>query len=320
MTTLDRIPFEIWLAFSFLAFTMILSLGFDLPILLPTRQSASFVGIHYLYPLIGIAIWSVIVMCSGKKSSAMPFFVMAICYGIILWCHFNLKLWIPHINPMLWDSHYWAIDTAFSILVEGCMQVRLAFAPFIALDSNFYMLGFITLFYLSFGFHAAITPTRFRELAIAAMLVQIFGSIAYFIAPALGPFIFQAGVEPPVSLAQAHMLDIWKANSASGSHWLMINGGRELTGGLAAMPSLHAGGSLLFLIFAWRYARILLWVMVPLFAFITIDAIANRWHYLVDLPVGWMIALAAAKISHVVTIARISCGFPITAVPANHAS
>jgi hypothetical protein len=31
-----------------------------------------------------------------------------------------------------------------------------------------------------------------------------------------------------------------------------------------------------------------------LFAFIAIDAVANRWHYLVDLPVGVLLAAACA--------------------------
>ena len=37
---------------------------------------------------------------------------------------------------------------------------------------------------------------------------------------------------------------------------------------------------------AIRHARVLLPTYVPLFVFILITAIANRWHYLVDLPVG----------------------------------
>lgn len=160
------------------------------------------------------------------------------------------------------------------------------------------MIGFVALFYLSFGYHAFKSQSDFRELVLAAMALQIIGSYAYFVAPALGPFVYQQGVEPPATQAQQFMLQLWQENRAGGTAWLQANAGPQLTGGLAAMPSLHAGGSLLFLILAWRFAKELLWVMIPLFVFISITAIANRWHYLIDLPVGWALALLSAYLAY----------------------
>ena len=57
------------------------------------------------------------------------------------------------------------------------------------------------------------------------------------------------------------------------------------------MPSLHAGGSFLFLYFAWRYGRVLLIPYAIIFAYLNITAIASLWHYAIDIPIG--IALAA---------------------------
>ena len=59
------------------------------------------------------------------------------------------------------------------------------------------------------------------------------------------------------------------------------------------MPSLHAGGSFLFLLYALRHAKPLRWPFAFLFLFIALDAVANRWHYAVDLPAGMALAFAA---------------------------
>jgi membrane-associated phospholipid phosphatase len=112
--------------------------------------------------------------------------------------------------------------------------------------------------------------------------------------PALGPFIYENGVEPLTTIAQHSMLASYRENVAGGAAWVAANGGPQLTVGLAAMPSLHAGGAFLFLLFAWRSARVLLPIYLPLFAFIMLDAVANRWHYLIDLPVGILLAAACA--------------------------
>jgi hypothetical protein len=62
----------------------------------------------------------------------------------------------------------------------------------------------------------------------------------------------------------------------------------------AAMPSLHTGGAFLFLPLAWRYTRLLVPLYSILFTFIVIDAIGSRWHYLMDVPVGIVLAFCCA--------------------------
>lgn len=108
--------------------------------------------------------------------------------------------------------------------------------------------------------------------------------------PALGPFIYERGANPAVSEIQAEMLAIYHQIATGGPAWVAANGSSVLATGLGAMPSLHAGGSFLFLWFAWRYERPLLVLYVPLFTFICVEAIASRWHYLIDLPMGILLA------------------------------
>lgn len=286
-------PLELWIAGLFAACTLLVGWAFSLPLSLPNSDRAAFVGIHYLYPLLAVAIWA-IAACFQGRQAALTCFVALPSYTFVLLCHFNLKLWIPHLNPILWDEFFWSSDQAVRPLVEAAMYLRVLVSPLIPLDGNAYMISFMALFYISFIYFCFFRLDKFRELVIAVFLLQILGSIGYILMPALGPFLYEQGVEPMASAAQASMLASWQQNSELGAQWLTHEGGRQLTVGLAAMPSLHTGGSFLFVLFAHRNAKRLNYIFAPVFVFIAIDAVANRWHYVVDLPAGLAVAFAAA--------------------------
>lgn len=288
---------ELWFTGGLLALVLTFSAVLGFRFNLPGGDRAAFVGIHYLYPLIGVAIWGVVAAIGQRKNLAKTFLVALPCYAVVLVCHFNLKLWAPHINPLLWDSVYWRIDLALHPIVDACFALRRAIVPLVPLESNLYMIAFIAMFYLSFCFQAVRDPHNFRTLFLAALIFQGLGAIAYLVMPALGPFIHEQGVEPMQTLAQQGMLGDYHANMAGGAAWIAANGATHLTVGLAAMPSLHTGGSFLFLLFAWRYARVLVPLYLALFGFILIDSIASRWHYLIDVPVGMTLAYFCAWIA-----------------------
>ena len=288
---------ELWFTGALLTATLAMAVILGFPFSLPGGERAAFVGIHYLYPLLGVAVWGVFALIGQRRQMAKTFFIALPCYAIVLICHFNLKLWIGHINPLLWDEFYWQIDTVVRPLVDFAFAARIAISPLIGLDSNFYMVAFITMFYLSFCLHALRDAHQFRTLFLGALFFQGLGAIAYLVMPALGPFLYEAGVEPVQTAAQQSMLGAYRANMAGGADWIAANGSSHLTVGLAAMPSLHTGGSFLFLIFAWRYARVLVPLYVALFAFISVDAVASRWHYVIDLPIGMLLAWASAAIA-----------------------
>jgi len=285
---------ELAFCLAFVAFTVAVSTTLGLPFNLPGGERAAFVGIHYLYPLIGVAVWGLIAVIGQRRNLAKIFLVALPCYAIVLVCHFNLKLWIPHINPALWDALYWRIDGAARPLVDASFAIRRAIVPLVPLDSNLYMIAFIAMFYLSFCVHALRDPHKFRTLFLAALFFQGIGAIAYLVMPALGPFLYESGIELPQTQAQQSMLAAYRDNTAGGADWIAENGATHITVGLAAMPSLHTGGSFLFLLFAWRYARVLVPIYIALFGFIAVDAVASRWHYLIDLPVGVVLALTCA--------------------------
>jgi hypothetical protein len=285
---------EIWFTAALFGLTMVIAASLGFRFHLPSGDRAAFVGIHYLYPLIGVAIWGVLAFIGQRRELAQTFMIALPCYAVVLVCHFNLKLWGPHINPVMWDDFYWQTDTWLRPLVDACFALRQAISPVIGLDSNFYMTAFIAMFYVSFCFHALRSPHQFRTLFLAALIFQGMGALAYLVMPAIGPFLYESGIEPLQTGAQQSMLAVRGHIVSGGADWIAANGGTHITVGLAAMPSLHTGGSFLFLLFAWRYARILLPLYVPLFAFISIDAVASRWHYFIDLPAGIALAFACA--------------------------
>ncbi|SEH19724.1 PAP2 superfamily protein [Sphingopyxis sp. YR583] len=289
-SSLRAIPPEIVIAGASLAVMFLLSVAFNLPIVLPSGNRAAFVGVHYLYPLIGVALLGVATFAAGKRDVSASFFIALPCYIAILFAHFHIKLWIPHINPALYDDFYWQTDQMVRPIVDACIYIRKNLFGLVTYESNFYMLSFIGLFYTSFLYHAMKTPAHFRTLVVAVLLVQSLGAIAYLVAPAVGPFIYERGIDPFVTPGQLGMLDFYRSSVAGGSEWLAERGGTDFTAGLAAMPSLHAAGAFLFFLFAWKHGRILLPLYSIILFFILVTSIATRWHYVIDVPVG--IALA----------------------------
>lgn len=294
---LARFP-EVWITASIVAITLAFALSQGLPFSLPSGERAAFVGIHYLYPLIGLCIWIAVAAVGQREKLGSTLFIGLPCYAIVLVCHFNLKLWIPHINPALWDDFFWATDEAIRPLIDFCIALSHAIAPVISLDGNFYMTAFILLFYAGFCYHAVKTPERFHTLFLAALILQGLGGLAYLAMPAIGPFLYEQGPYTLATAAQQSMYAAWQANVAGGAGWLDTYGGTHITVGLAAMPSLHAGGSFLFLLFAFRYAKPLAYPAALVFAYICVAAVATRWHYAIDIPVGMALALFSYWAAH----------------------
>lgn len=297
---LKTIP-ELSIAAAMLGVMLIISVAFGLPVVFPSGQRAAFVGIHYVYPLIGVGLLGIVTFVVGDRRIAHRFMIALPCYAVVLFAHFNIKLWIPHINPTEFDDAYWALDQTLWPIVEGCKSIRRALTLFVPYGANFYMISFIAMFYISFIYHAIRTPHHFGKLAISVLLMQSFGTIAYLIAPAVGPFIYEAGVNPIVTQGQQGMLEFYRNSVATGPGFLAKNGSANFTAGLAAMPSLHSAGACLFFLFAWRHGRVLLPLYSFILMFIFATAIANRWHYVIDIPIGACLAWVSYKLADLVT-------------------
>jgi len=295
MQTFARyLPAEITYTGTFLLLMTGLSVWFDLPIISPSLSGVVAAGIHYLAPVLAMLVWVATVATARREHNLSTVVLAFPCYALVLWVHFNIKLWVPLINPINYDQFLWTTDEALRPLVDLCIFLRQAIGYVLPNDRNLYLFGFIAMFYMSFCYHGLFTPKVFRKLFLSALLLQIFGTIGYVLMPAVGPFLYEPGANPLITGAQGNMLDIHERLLAGGTDWLSQHGTGVLFAGLGAMPSLHAGSSFLFLWFAIRHGRPLLSVYIPIFGYILVTAVGNRWHYLLDLPVG--IALAASAI------------------------
>lgn len=297
MTLSERLlPFEVRFTIAFLALTLALSHWLGVQLIMPGPDQADFIGIHYLYPLAGLALWAAVLTFFSKQNPGPVILVALPCYALVMLAHFNIKLWAPDINPRLHDQEYYQIDQALRPLVDGAIALRRSLNFLVPPDSPFYSHGFIAMFYFGFTVHALQRAEIFRALVIAAITLQAFGALGYLIAPAVGPFVFEQGTNSFFTSVQQGMLASYQAHLAQGPSWVAANGQTMLLTGLGAMPSLHAGGSFLFVIFAWRHCRWVTPIPLAMCAFLCIAAIANRWHYLIDLPVGMLLAWGCAML------------------------
>ena len=294
---LAMLPPEV-LFVAFMACTAVFfSHRYGLPFSLPSLRIAEALGIHYLIPLIGVGICGGCVVAGGGRSGTRLLSIALPCYAAVLLIHFNLKLWAPHINPVLYDDLYWRIDEQLHWLVELCMGTRRALDPVVAPGGLFYLQSFILLFYTAFCYHAFRTPTKLRQLTMSVILLQGLGGLSYLAFPALGPFLYEHGLNSSISDIQRDMLAFYQQSVEIGPSWLAQHGSEGLVKGLGAMPSLHAAGTFLFFLFAWKHARRLAFVYAPFIAYIFVAAVTTRWHYLIDLPAGLVLAFVSVKLA-----------------------
>jgi hypothetical protein len=294
-----RIPVEVTFTGAMVLLMLALSAWYQLPIRLPTGNSANRMGVEFALPVLGIGVWLACSLFAQRKASPWRPLLALLCYVVVMVVHFNLKLWVPYVRADSYDPLLWQIDQQARPLVDLCMAIRRVLIPLLQPWTGLYLWSFMVMFYISFGYHAIRTPEVFRKLFLAALFLQGMGAIGYLLMPAVGPFIYEAGISAGINAAQQQMLEMRQLSVAAGPHWLADNASANLFGGLGAMPSLHAGCSSLFLWFAWHHGRVLLPTYIPIFAFILVTAVASRWHYLIDLPVGIALARLAIHLAHV---------------------
>lgn len=290
------------LAFAFIYGLVGLALSFasGLPIGYPTPASLAFTGMSYLVPLllvVGVLLVAVLMRQVGR---AAYFLTAIIAYGVVLVIHFNIKLWAWHINPRLWDAEYASVDRALQPVIDGSLAFHNILSSMSGSVDRLYLFAFLAMFACSIIAHSMRAFIVLRKVVLTSMLVHVLGGLSYLIAPALGPFLTETGVNLLETKRQVFMLAAHKASLAGGVDWFVANGSEFLATGLAAMPSLHVASSAVFVYFAWIYERRLCWLYFPLFGFIIIEALATRWHYLVDIAAGLVLtAIAVALVERV---------------------
>ena len=82
MRRISCLPPEMVFTLGMVLIMLALSVFWSLPVLLPSGDGAAFVGIHYLYPLVGVAIWGLVALVGQRRRLARTFLLAFPCYGL----------------------------------------------------------------------------------------------------------------------------------------------------------------------------------------------------------------------------------------------
>ena len=225
------------------------------------------------------------------KRAACDYLLLAL-FIFVIYIHFNIKMWIPVINPRLYDEHYFAIDQLARPLITLFDELRRLLAEILPGADLWYQAAFFAVFVLSFLCHALGRRRFHYHNMTALLLIESVGPLSYLIAPAIGPFIYQHGVNDLATAAELRMYNVYELARAGGADWIRESGGQFFAEPLAAMPSLHVGASFIIAYYAVKARLKVAPITVFAFCWIFIESVAARWHYLVDLPAGILLALA----------------------------
>ena len=249
----------------------------------------------YAVPLSLISALALYLTMTRQVARLVYYAAAALSYAIILITHFNIKMWMSLVNPKLWDDFYWKTDQMVRPLIDISFAVHKIVDFVLPAGEHLYLFAFLAMFASSIIVHSAQRFILFRKVLFTAMLVHVLGALSYLVMPAVGPFIFEHGVNALESARQEHMYGGYRALLAGGRPWLASEGSGFLFAAVAAMPSLHVASSAVFVFYAWHHARWLGLIYAPLFAFIIFEAMATRWHYWIDVVAGLgLTALAIA--------------------------
>lgn len=306
----DLLP-ELFLAFGFLLIAMLLSSRLDLSLVVPSGSALEFTGMSYAVPLSLIGVLGLFLVMT-KQAMRLAYYVTAgLAYGIIVVTHFNIKMWMSLINPALWDEFYWKTDQMLRPLVDASFALHNLVDAIFPMSEHLYLFAFLAMFAGSIIVHSMQRFIVFRKVIFTAMLVHVLGGLSYLVMPAVGPFLYEQGVNALETARQVHMYDSYKALVAGGRPWIANEGSQYMFAAVAAMPSLHVASSAVFVYYAWHHARWLGGLYLPLFLFIVFEAVATRWHYWIDAAAG--LALTALAIAITTMLFR-----PIEAYYAAH--
>jgi len=286
----------------FAAIAALLSAITGAPFTAPTENVSAAIGVSYIVPFaIAIAGYAAIQIAAHfRQPDIMPLpqrlnNVMADSYFLLLfvgviYIHFHIKMWMPLINPVMHDDAYFAADNAVRGLINAMTGLRNFIAGSTSRVDFLYQIGFLAMFAVSLWGHALGNRLWHFHNMVALLLMEMIGALTYLIAPAIGPFVFEQGPNATATEAQAKMLEAFRHVQNEGAAWLAENGGNYFTGPPAAMPSLHIAGAFIITWYIIKARSVLAPFMIMMTCWVAIESVASRWHYLIDLPPGLLLA------------------------------
>ena len=298
----DKLGVAITVVSAFALTVIMIAFLFGAPLSLPRERTSAALGVSAVLP-VAIALVAYLTIRTykavakkiqpgdpsllrvvGVDLTFMSLFVAATYF------HFSLKTWVQVINPNRYDEAYFAVDTYFRPIIDVFYWIRSSFFTLVPNTDAWYQAAFLLMFISGFCCFSVTRHPVFPRFCIGVLLIMSLGGLSYLIAPALGPFIFEQGLNAEATQAQAGMLKAHQEVMRYGMIWIETAGPHYFTGALAAMPSLHIAHAVVMT----YYAVVARSALVPFFFFfcfwIVIESVVSRWHYLIDLPFGLLLA------------------------------
>ncbi len=291
---------ELVLAIAFLLIALLLASLFDFEFAVPSGGALEFTGMSYAVPLSLMLVLGLFLIVMKQTKRLLYYVTVGLAYGAILIAHFNVKMWMSLINPVLWDDFYWRTDQMVRPLVDAAFAVHNLVDLALPAGEHLYLFAFLAMFAGSIIVHSMQCFIVFRKVIFTAMLVHVLGALSYLVMPAVGPFLYEPGVNALETARQVHMYNGYQALIAGGRPWIASEADQFMFAAVAAMPSLHVASSAVFVYYAWHHTRWLGVLYLPLFVFIIFEAVATRWHYWIDVVAGLALTGLAIAITGVI--------------------
>lgn len=205
----------------------------------------------------------------------------------VLAIYMNLYDMIYFINPN--DIHYtlavfdeWLFGIQPTVWAEQFYHPRLTDWFSFAYMSYYW----ITLLLLSW-LYLKKRYREFRMVIFTMMIAYYIGFMGYILFPAASPYMV---------IPDYYSIDIWKGTSFI-SKWVQALVNLSPDRVRDAFPSMHNAITLLTMIMAWRYQRIIFWILLPLAVSLVLATVYLRYHFVVDILAGVIVTFLALYLS-----------------------
>jgi len=197
---------------------------------------------------------------------------------------------VPLANPALHDIPLFQLD-----LLLFRIEPALAWESW----SSFWLIEWLSAWYSSYWLFVAafplaqvffhVDPRRAARLAVSILLITCIGHLLYLVVPGVGPvYALKDRFAGPLPGGPVHAMMMRVASNGAQ---------RDI------FPSLHTAHMLFLALFCWREResrayRILRWPVTIAAAHIIAATIVLRWHYVIDVCAGALLAYLSFKVPH----------------------